>query len=760
MRADIILILFFTFYTVTGQITGRVTDASTDEAIKGAHIISGRLSSVSGSDGTFSIGKSEYVSIIAEGYRGVNIKTDTLKSRKGMIVIPLQQLKYNLSEVRVNAYYNPEKLVSVAGAVTVVQVDSLQYGGYNIVSSLAESPGLIIQEATPGTMKLTLRGIGSRYAYGTKKIKMFFDGIPLYSAEGETYFDDISPEYLSRIEILRGPASSIYGASLGGAVVLYPRRPDYGHTEMSLISSAGSFGYLKNTLTSSTSNGKGDLLVSLTSIRSDGYRKNSSYWRNSMLLNYNHVIGNKLKGSLLITGSLTEAQIPSSIDSVTFVSHPEAAAPQWLKTKGNKHPDRILLGYKLKYQPIADLEFTTSLFGTFRQNVENRPFNFLDESDISYGGRFLARYTKSKGKVNYKITGGSNLFFEIYNNSIFDNPGGTGEKGNMQQKGSESLYQTDMFSQVDISVSDFTFTGGLNLNRSGFRFTDEFSIDSIDQSGSLSFNPVFSPRLSVSWNPVRGVNSYVAVNHGFTIPSLSETMTPLGLINTSIKPEKAWSYEAGTRFDLFGDRTFLDLAVYYMKVSDLIVPKRVAEDFYVGMNAGASLHKGIEVSFRQWLWGKRSNSQPATSALLNLSWSLNSFRFLEFVDGENDFSGKKLPGVPESYFNGSLDFKTAAGFYAQISLLCSGVIPLNDVNSTFTDAWTLVNAKAGYLISLKNNWAINAMLSVNNLTDARYASMVVVNAPGTETNPPRYYYPGMPGWFTITIGLKYRFDVN
>ena len=168
-------------------------------------------------------------------------------------------------------------------------------------------------------MKLTLRGIGSRYPYGTKKIKMFFDGIPLYSAEGETYFDDINPEYLSRIEIMRGPASSIYGASLGGTVILYPQRPAFGHSEMSLMSSAGSFGYLKNSLTYSNSGRKGDLLVSLSGIRSDGYRENSNYRRNSILLNYNHRIGEKLTGTLLISGSLVKAQIPSSIDSATFV---------------------------------------------------------------------------------------------------------------------------------------------------------------------------------------------------------------------------------------------------------------------------------------------------------------------------------------------------------------------------------------------------------------------------------------------------------
>jgi len=432
-----------------------------------------------------------------------------------------------------------------------------------------------------------------------------------------------------------------------------------------------------------------------------------------------------------------------------------------VKSGGNKSPDRILLGYKLKYQPSGNWELTGSLFSTFRENEENRPFNFLDESDLSYGGRFLARYAKSAGSLNYKITTGSNLFFELYNNSLFENTDGMGVKGDMIQKGKESLYQVDLFSQFDLLVSDFTFTAGVNLNRSGFSFTDQFSYDSVDQSGSLSFDPVLSPRISVSWSPVKMITSYVAVNHGFTIPSLSETMTPLGLVNTDIKPEKAWSYEAGVRLDLFHSRSFLDLALYYMKVSDLIVPKRVADDFYIGMNAGASLHKGIEVSFQQWLWGKGENyERAASSAVMNISYSLNSFRFLDFVEGENNYSGNQLPGMPENFFNGSIDIKTAFGLHSQLEVLSSGRIPLDDFNNRFTDPWTVLNARAGYSFSLAKKWGIDALFVLNNITDTRYASMVVVNAPGTETRPPRYYYPGMPRWFTFTVGLKYRIEKN
>ena len=102
---------------------------------------------------------------------------------------------------------------------------------------------------------------------------------------------------------------------------------------------------------------------------------------------------------LLVSGSLVKAQIPSSIDSATFVTDPQAAAPTWLKTEGDKSPDRILSGYKLKYQPSNNLEIIGSVFATFRVNEENRPFNFLDESGTSYGGRILARYSEKSRQV-------------------------------------------------------------------------------------------------------------------------------------------------------------------------------------------------------------------------------------------------------------------------------------------------------------------------------------------------------------------------
>jgi len=115
----------------------------------------------------------------------------------------LSRQNHDLPEIQITAYRTKGLLKSIAGSVSVISSDRLENSAVNIASSLSTVPGIVMQEGTFGTIKLTLRGIGSRYPYGTKKVKLFFGDIPMYSAEGETTFDDLNPEYLSRIEVLR-----------------------------------------------------------------------------------------------------------------------------------------------------------------------------------------------------------------------------------------------------------------------------------------------------------------------------------------------------------------------------------------------------------------------------------------------------------------------------------------------------------------------------------------------------------------------------
>jgi iron complex outermembrane receptor protein len=675
------------------------------------------------------------------------IRSDTISTNSPLSV--------DLSEIQITAYRSPGMLKSTAGSISVIQGGQLENSAVNVASSFSAVPGIVMQEGTMGTIKLTLRGIGSRYPYGTKKIKLFFGDIPLYSAEGETTFDDINPEYLRRIEVLRGPSSSIHGASLGGTIILYPRRATYNQQEVRLISSAGSFGYFKNSASYSEGTAKSDLLVSFSGIQSKGYRENSNYSRYSFFINQNHIFSKQLSCNMIVSGSKIRSQIPSSIDSATFVAHPQNAAANWFKTKGYEHPDRVIAGYNLNYKATENWNYSASAFLTSRKTEENRPFNYLDESGLSYGGRILSQHSETRGNTDFQFVAGSNLYFEQIVSSLSENIGGNGIKGVLQQKGKEFIWQTDFFAQLEAKMKRITVTAGFNFNLSGFRFTDQFTSDTLNQSGKYRFSPLLSPRLALTWNPLNDCYIYSSVNRGFSIPSLSETLSPLGLINRDIKPEKAWSFEQGLRVNLFSRSTFIDLVYYYMRVTDLIVPKRVAEDIYVGMNAGSSLHRGLEIAIRQRLIGRKNNGTEGPFSLIaNLSYSASQFNFRDFTADNISYSGNKLPGMPDHLFSGSLDFKALSGFYSRFELNMSGNIPLNDLNSQNSESWVVMNLKAGVVFSLIKKFKIDTALNINNITDERYASMVVVNAPGSASHPPRYFYPGLPRWFTCTVNIS------
>jgi iron complex outermembrane receptor protein len=684
-------------------------------------------------------------------------KADTSSAVGTLSPDSLRISESTLPEIPVTAFRTAGLLKSVAGSVSVVTTDRLEISAVNIASSLATVPGLVMQEGTLGTIKLTLRGIGSRYPYGTKKIKLFFGDIPMYSAEGETTFDDINPDYISSIEVLRGPASSIHGASLGGTLILSPVRSGINREEVGLISSAGSYGYFKNGISYAQATAKSDLLLSVSGIQSEGYRENSKYSRSSFFINNHQTLSKTLSGNLVVSGSKIGSQIPSSIDSATFAAHPRKAAATWLKTKGYEHPERIFAGYSLLYKRPEKLDFSASVFLNSRKTEENRPFNFMDEHGVSYGGRILVQYSMERRGSTCRFSAGSNIFLENIRSSLSENRGGNGIKKEVLQDGQESLYQTDLFAQLEIRRNRMAITGGVNYNRSGFLFTDLFDADTLQQSGNYHFAPIIAPRVALTWNPMTDLYLYTSVNKGFSTPSLTETLSPLGLINRAIKPEKAWSYEVGIRANLFGRATFVDLAMYYMEVTDLIVPQRVAEEIYVGMNAGSSIHKGAEIAMQQWIIGRGNISSDKRLTLkANLAYALNRFNFQEFIQDNSDFSGKKLPGMPDQLFSGSLDLKLPEGFYTRFELNSSGRIPLNDANSQFATGWVVMNLKAGYIFKLIKNLNIDATVKINNLTNEKYASMVVVNAPGTAARPPRYFYPGLPGWVTCTLKLNYR----
>ena len=108
-----------------------------------------------------------------------------------------------------------------------------------------------------------------------------------------------------------------------------------------------------------------------------------------------------------------------------------------------------------------------------------------------------------------------------------------------------------------------------------------------------------SPKFGIVYKNSLNTMFYSSISHGFSPPTLEETLLPDGLINPNIKPESGWNYEIGSRGELFKNTLYYDISIYRMNVKNLLVAKRTNTDEYIGINAGKTQYKGFEITLKQ-----------------------------------------------------------------------------------------------------------------------------------------------------------------
>ncbi len=742
------------------QIEGKIFDADNGNALPQVQIshITNHSTFFSDNKGIFKVLQSGVYIFKKEGYYE---KTVTLNKNQHFLI----QLHINpsqLNEVVINSNHIQKKLKTTSVTTNIITNSDIKRGNnVNIAPILNKVPGILMQTGALNTNRITIRGIGARNLFGTAKIRAYFNDIPLTNGSGETTIEDFELNTISRIEIIKGAISNNYGTGLGGAIRITPKIAALNQTNVNAEFTVGDFGLFKKTFQASHGGNIHNFNATYSKTHSDGYRENNTYDRQTWTLSTKHTLNDNNKLSFLGSYVDLKAFIPSSINKETFDNDPKSAAFTWKQAQGFEDTQRGIFGLTWTHQYHSKLQQHSSIFANFRNTYEPRPFNILEENTHALGlrSRLLGQNNLFNKLLQWTI--GTELFNEQYNWETFENrylefPVGTGSvEGNKLSNFKEQRNYYNLFLDINYNLSSqTTLSLGLNFNNTSYELEDKFPVtnDNPDQSGSYKFKDILSPTIGLSHQLFKNINLYANTSHGFSPISLEETLLPDGQINTSLKPETGWNFEIGTRTTFLQDRLQCNLALYRLSIKNLLVSRRLAEDQFIGINAGKTQHDGVEIDvIYQWI-----NTRNITlNTFVNYAW--NNFKFKTFIDGNNNFSGNDLTGVPSNVYNAGIDILSKQGLYGNLNLQYVGKMPITDSNDIFSNAYTLTHLKTGYKRQLYNKINLNVFLGINNIFNETYASQILINASGFNGNAPRYYYPGNPFNYYTGVNLNYIF---
>ena len=648
----------------------------------------------------------------------------------------------------------PQNTASSVSVITTADINKSD--GIILTPVLNKIPGVTMQQGALNTNRITIRGIGARSQYGTNKIKAYFDGIPLSSGDGETTIDDIDLASIEKIEIIKGPNSTSFGSGLGGVIQLFSRETPLLESFGKSTVTFGSFGLLQNRLSAGYSDSKTNVFASFTDLQSEGFRENSSYDRKSFNLHAKQKINSKGSFSFLGTFTRLKAFIPSSINETDLRNNPEKAAATWAAAQGFESYDKFMLGLGYDHQFSEKWSLQTSIFSNFKDAYEPRPFDILDEKTSSLGLRSNVNYKDQLFSLPFELSFGTELLTEKYAYSLFKNlyksqPGQGSLKGDEFSSIEQNRNYSNYFLQMEFWISEkLHLETGVAFNTTKYSLKDIFENNSGAQKMPFTFGNVWSPRIGFSYKVSKGKNIFTSVSKGFSVPSVAETLTPEGQINTDLKPEVGWNYELGFKGNWLENKIYTEVTFYSTQIENLLVARRTANDQFVGINAGSSSHSGLEFLVNYKLFELTQFQMTSY-----FSGAVNTFKFKEFLDGDADYSGNQLTGVPEKQFNFGVDLTTKNGFGVNTSFRTMGKIPLNDSNTKYSERYSLLDIKTTYVFTILKILKTELNAGINNALDTKYAANILPNAVGFGTAAPRYFYPGNPvnfyGGFSVAF---------
>ena len=149
----------------------------------------------------------------------------------------------------------PKKATGITASSSISAQTFERFNPVDIPSAINQISGVYLLSGALNTNRITIRGVGARTPFGTDKLRLYFNGIPVTNGTGFSTIEAFDLENLGSLEVIKGPKGTAFGANLGGAILLDTKTPIDGETHLVSRSTLGSYQMFKENL-SFTHSGK------------------------------------------------------------------------------------------------------------------------------------------------------------------------------------------------------------------------------------------------------------------------------------------------------------------------------------------------------------------------------------------------------------------------------------------------------------------------------------------------------------------------
>jgi iron complex outermembrane receptor protein len=558
-----------------------------------------------------------------------------------------------VEEIIVTASKRAEKLRDVPSAITVLTGDALQNLGVRSVRDYATlTPGLTVQDSgTPGYGKIFIRGLTTGTLQQSATTVYYLDEVPFTasSANGGGSFIAPDPELadVDRIEVLKGPQGTLYGASsLGGVIRLVSKTPDASKFSGSARAEAtaiddGGVGYSVNaTLNVPLVNDK-------LALRATGFYREAPGYVDNVQTGTDNVNRSDFKGGRLALRWTPTPQL--TIDAVgQFQDIDTRGPPLQTNVAGTLKP---LIGER-KYANFFDAS----------QQVRYRLGSLTAQYDTDLGRiTATAAYLKSQLSIESDVTATYAPFFPIFAMAGYPYPAGTGVAVEstvpLEKKTAEIRFASKRLGNIEFIVGGFythehmtapTDVVARNMATnaqlpgflgtilsapvndsyeeiSGFGNFTYYLTDTLDFTGGVRYSrnkedfnlsyggvyytaflggPVELPAVhskdnhltylaTLRWRPTETLSFFARAASGYRPggPQVAAIVPPGA--QTTIDPDTVWNYEIGVKTDAFDRRLSFEASVFHIDWNDIQLYTFFANSQLLA-NAGKAQVDGFE----------------------------------------------------------------------------------------------------------------------------------------------------------------------